>query len=271
MAYVWHRAPCCKAIREQKHQKNQQEQEESIPNNIIKYTASEKLVETNNVPNYSDGSTGLRITQFNTTIVDHTFENGVGTIIFEEDVTEIKKWAFYNNNITSITIPNSITSIGDSSFSACSNLISIIIPDSVTSIGNSAFYHCSELTSVIIGNNVTSIGGMAFSYCTNLTLVTIPDSITNIVSGVFEGCSSLTSIIIPSSVTNIESNAFQDCSNLNSITSLASIAPTIQYNTFRNIKNNGILYVPINNSGYNDWMKFATYYLGYYHWTKVEQ
>ena len=97
--------------------------------------------------------------------------------------------AFYGcSGLASVTIPNSVTSIGDTAFSGCSGLASVNIPGSVTSIGACAFEECSGLTSVTIGNGVTSIGGMAFYGCSELTSVTIPDSVTSIGVWAFDGC-----------------------------------------------------------------------------------
>ena len=107
----------------------------------------------------------------------------------------IYKYAFYDNdNLTSVIIPDSVTSIGIYAFSNCSSLTSITIGNSVTSIGDYAFYSCSSLTSVIIGNSVTSIGDWAFSSCSKLTNVTIGNSITSIGYRAFDDCSSLTSV-----------------------------------------------------------------------------
>jgi hypothetical protein len=87
-----------------------------------------------------------------------------------------------------VTIPDSVTSIGDDAFFCCRGLTSVTIPDSVTSIGRTAFYYCSGLTSVTIGNGVTSIGDWAFDGCSGLTSVTIPDSVTSIGNYAFSNC-----------------------------------------------------------------------------------
>ena len=98
------------------------------------------------------------------------------------------------SGLTSVTIGNSVTSIGASAFKNCSGLTSVTIPNSVTSIGRDAFEYCSGLTSVTIGNSVTSIGDFAFLDCSGLTSVTIPNSVTSIGGYAFSFCSGLTSI-----------------------------------------------------------------------------
>ena len=97
----------------------------------------------------------------------------------------------YCDSLTSVTIGNSVTSIGDYAFYYCDALTSVTIPDSVTSIGDYAFSYCDSLTSVTIGNSVTSIGSYAFYSCDSLTSVTIPDSVTSIGDYAFEYCDSL--------------------------------------------------------------------------------
>ena len=134
-------------------------------------------------------------------------------------VTSIGDSAFEGcSNLTSLTIPDSVTSIGDRTFSLCSNLTSLTIPNSVTSIGNYSFADCSSLPSLTIPNSVTSIGDSAFWNCSSLTSLTIPNSVTSIGDSAFEGCYNLTSLTIPDSVTSIGKSAFSRCSNLTSLT-----------------------------------------------------
>ena len=91
----------------------------------------------------------------------------------------------YIGTDTNVTIPNSVTTIGEWAFEGCSGLTSVTIPNSVTSIGEGAFYICSGLTSVTIPNSVTTIGCLAFGDCSSLTSVTIPNSVTSIGDSAF--------------------------------------------------------------------------------------
>ena len=154
------------------------------------------------------------------------------------------------SSLTSVKIPEGVTSIGDSAFSGCSSLINVEIPESVTSIDWRVFMDCSGLTSVEIPKGVTSIGEHVFSDCSSLesikvaegnarydsrgncnaiidkesnTLIAgckntkIPGSVTRIRSVAFQGCSGLTSVEIPESVTEIDDAVFIRCSGLESI------------------------------------------------------
>ena len=133
--------------------------------------------------------------------------------------TALQNQAFSRcTSLTSITIPDSVTSIGMDAFSRCTSLTSITIPDSVTSIGINAFENCTSLTSITIPDSVTSIAGYTFDGCTSLTSITIPDSVTSIKDNAFYNCTSLTSITIPDSVTSIAGYTFYGCTSLTSIT-----------------------------------------------------
>ncbi len=132
-------------------------------------------------------------------------------------VVSIGREAFYHSQITSISIPRSVTIIDNHAFASCNLLRSIAIPDSVVSISEYAFSGCVSLTSIVIPNSVVSIGGSAFSYCKSLAYISIPNSVTSIGYAAFDGCQSLISIFIPSSVTSIGDGLFRGCESLTSI------------------------------------------------------
>ena len=141
------------------------------------------------------------------------------SITIPDGVTSIGSNAFQNcHSLTSITIPDGVTSIVDYAFSGCYSLASITIPDGVTSIGSNAFQNCHSLTSITIPDGVTSIGNYAFQGCSSLASITIPDGVTNIGNYAFRDCPSLASITIPDGVTSIGDYAFSGCSSLASIT-----------------------------------------------------
>ena len=123
----------------------------------------------------------------------------------------------YNNILTKVTIPNSVTSIGSGAFSGCTSLTKVTIPNSVTNIANSVFLGCSNLTRVTIPSSVTSIEGFAFRSCTSLSSVAIPESTTNIGENAFRQ-SGITNITIPNNISSIGTDAFNSCTNLTSLT-----------------------------------------------------
>lgn len=133
-------------------------------------------------------------------------------------VTMIDHAAFFNSVVTSVTIPDSVTSIGDNAFGFCSQLTNISIPNSVTDIGFSAFAHCTSLKSITLPSSLSSISEALFSGCSQLTTIQIPDSVPSIQSCAFYHCRNLETIRIPVSVTLIETDAFAGCPSLMTVT-----------------------------------------------------
>ena len=163
------------------------------------------------------------------------FEFGASYEDYQKSVTETAKLkqqypefeiAYTNNGghltkylgtSTNVVIPECVTSLGRV-FENNTTVTSVTIPNSVTSIGGYTFSGCTGLTSITIPNNVTSIGGYTFQGCTGLTSVTIPNGVTSIESCAFTGCSKLISIELPASLTSIGDTVFQNCTGLTSIT-----------------------------------------------------
>jgi hypothetical protein len=158
-----------------------------------------------------------------------------GAVVISNFVTSIgdpADPAFYGcTGLTSITIPGSVTNIGEAAFEHCASLTSVTIPYGVISIGQFAFAYCSGLTSVAIPASVTSIGEDAFFYCTGLTTVTIFASATSLGQFAFQGCTNLTNVRILNGVTSIGDYAFDDCTGLTRVTIPASVT-NIGYDVF---------------------------------------
>lgn len=199
--------------------------------------------------------------------------------VVEPGTKSIAACAFYYcNELTSITLPDSMAGIGNRAFELCSSLTSITIPSDVTSIGDSVFNICPDLTGISVAednpaycsvngvlynkdktalirfpqgkqdtrftipNGVTSISVGAFADCSRLTSVTIPNSVTSIGREAFSTCSALTSITIPDGVSIIDQKTFFDCSGLTSVT-IPQTVTSIGENAFGNCKNFDIYYI----------------------------
>ena len=141
------------------------------------------------------------------------------SIVIPNSVTSIGVNAFWGcSGLTSVTIQDGITCIEEGTFWECSGLTSVSIPKSVVSIGRYAFFECRSLANVVIPENVTDIGVYAFYDCCSLASVVIPESVTSIGEEAFACCSSLASVTIPRNVTRIEGGAFNNCTNLTEVT-----------------------------------------------------
>lgn len=161
------------------------------------------------------------------------------TVNFAKDarIKEIGEFAFqYDTVLTTITIPEGLTTIGGYAFDSCFALPSITIPEGVTSIGERAFCHCYALQSITIPASVTTIGYAAFGCCYNAQSITFAEGtqLQTIGEGAFQGCKSLPSITIPASVTKLGIGALGYCSQLTSVTFEKGIQLTeIELNVFQ--------------------------------------
>lgn len=197
----------------------------------------------NNSSTLSSGETKAHTTDISamTTVVIGNCVNQIGVMAFAQECVDD------NIGLTSVTIPNSVTTIGDSAFFGNNSLSSITIPSSVKTIGSSAFNRCWSLRSIVIPNGVTRIEFETFAVCHALSSVTIPNSVKIIDYKAFNGCIALGSIVIPSGVTQIASDCFYLCSNLTSVTCKATTPPTLGYDVFKSTpiaSGNGHIYVP---------------------------
>ena len=158
---------------------------DGIPNNEIWYTSTDGSV----VEPYATNVFGANI-------LSNTYENGKGVIVFDGPVTKVGKSAFYGYDTD------------------CKKLTSVTIPNGVTEIGNYAFYSIDNLQTINIPNSVKTIRYDAFSHCVNLKNINLPNSLTKIEFCAFDGCKDLTVVTIPESVVSIGDMTFRDCYNL---------------------------------------------------------
>lgn len=177
----------------------------------------------------------------NVDVASNTYENGIGTMLFNGKLTTIDGEAFRSRTtLVSINLPNSITTIGQEAFLGCSALTSIVIPESVTTMGRDVFkvctslsdvtlnntmteipqgmfYECSSLTHIDIPQCVTKIGEEAFCLCSNLVIEAIPESITEIGQRAFSNCTSITKLHISNNLQKVGWEAFYMCTNINEV------------------------------------------------------
>ena len=178
------------------------------------------------------------------------------TIVINEGVVSITSHALsepfgrldsVSYDLISLTIPDSVTHIGDHAFSKCMKLTTVKLPSNISCIGYGTFEDCSSLTTINIPNGIESIGDSAFKNCKSLKVLEIPTSVVSIGDCAFDGCSALNSITIPNSVTKIGRGLFRGCTSLSSI----NISPRVTYvgdNAFKetawyNNQENGLVYI----------------------------
>lgn len=138
-------------------------------------------------------------------------------------VTAIGENAFCWTSLTKISLPSTITEIGQRAFWMCGSLTGISMPESLVAIGPEAFMSCWRLTDLVLPESVRTIGGSAFMGCNGLTDVRLPESLTEIARYTFAQCEGLKTIYMPDGILSIADFAFQDCSGLTEIKLPASL------------------------------------------------
>lgn len=142
----------------------------------------------------------------------------------EYSVVEIESRAFFNcNEMTSISLPTTLTYIGEKAFYGCNSLLSLDLPSSITHMGNNAFEKCLSIESLTLSSSLTEIPEETFKDCYAISSVTIPSSIIKVGKGAFYSCYSMTALTIPSSVTEIGGWAFYGCNHLTTVTIPSSV------------------------------------------------
>lgn len=144
--------------------------------------------------------------------------SSVTSVTIPDGITELGEYVFSTcDNLTTVKLPSTITVIPKSAFAYCPKLTTVTIPENVTTIDDKAFYSCEGLTSIKIPSKVSYIGAQAFYYCRSLTGIAIPAGITAVNDSTFSSCLKLEKVTLPSTVTSIEYSAFFQCLSLSSI------------------------------------------------------
>lgn len=174
-----------------------------------------------NAISIADGNTNLTGANINYAGITWTYNNGTLTISGTGDVDDYNNssapWYDHRYDTTKIVVSNGVTGIGEGAFCYFTELTSVSLPGSLKSIGAYAFRGCSSLKSVVIPDSVTSIGESAFYRCTALTTATVSNSVSMISYGTFMSCENLISVTIPNSVKSIGEKAFYNCGSLTDV------------------------------------------------------
>ncbi len=200
-----------------------------------------------------------------TEILTYAFYNcSLTSLTISDNVTTLGQYSIGGDNLETVNIGSGITEIGRSVFEGCKGLKSIVIGDEVTTVGYKSFKDCTALTSVTMGKKVTTIDQYAFYGCTSLNSIAIGNIVNVIGNYAFCNCTALTSVTIPDNVTRINSSAFMNDSSLVAVYFEGTI-PSIANNAFNGVSENIVYYSHGDNSKYgvtNGSFYYVSLYVG---------
>lgn len=198
---------------------------------------------------YGSGITSITLPANLTTIEPQAFykcSSLNGTISVPVGVVSIPSYTFAATGISSIEFNGAVTEIGVNAFTGCSSLTSITLPDTVTTIAPGAFSNCIQLESCVFPENphFTKISKETFKGCTKLEEVLIPSSVTEIAESAFQGCTNLKRVVLSNNLNTIGSMAFKDASLMEGVYIPASLSSIPENNQiFKGMANNSIIYL----------------------------
>lgn len=190
-----------------------------------------EITGTGGMPNYGTSSTNLAPWK--------DYHDNIKTVTISEGITSLGDFTFYSfgnysyDNLTSVSLPSTLKSIGSNAFYMCKSLESIVIPDGVTKIETNTFYGCTALKTVTLPKNLTSIGNSAFAG-SGISSVVIPDSVNTIVQFAFNDCRSLEKVTLGNGLTSLGADTFKGCSALTEVVFNCTKLGSIGKNVFKN-------------------------------------
>ena len=189
----------------------------SIGINAFRYCSLKEIIIPSSVKEIGDYAFGdcpyvsrIVVSDSITTLGSWIFMSTPGRVEFQEGTERIPNGLLSHSNISSVIIPDTVTAIGNNSFSYCSKLERITLPESLTEIGENAFSNCVKLKEITIPKNVRSIGGSAFLHCDLLSDISFTGSLLTIGDNAFTSCSSITNVYAPD-ITSWCNISFTDC------------------------------------------------------------
>ena len=185
----------------------------------------------------AEGTTAIRSQAFYNCQSLATVQN-----LNQQTLTELRSSCFYNTALTSVTLPNSITTMDNGVFQSCTKLVSANMPTGVTSVPSSTFRYCSSLTTVTMHDGITSINSNAFQNCTQLASIELNNNITRIYSNAFDGCTNMVLTQLPTALTDLYYYAFR---NTKAITGNLTLPETLTYLGYNAFEGSGITGITI--------------------------